>query len=137
MLSMRKHLPGQGPSENGARRQRVREQYADELFDAESRHLSLLRVQRRTRAPLAQAAARVPGDAAICRAADFTPPLRLAAIRRWICDGALCDWAHACGVRRTIALQSVAAWIARGGADLLFRDGPIARFIKRMTDCIE
>ncbi len=149
MLSMRKHLPGQSPIPETRTRVdgRVREQYRPmNSLDAEVEGISVsYEYQRRTRAPLAQAAARVPGDAAsLQKTADFTPAAAVIAAHPgdWhLAMERYADWAHRVWEFRPYPsrLQSVRCMDCAGwGRDLLFKDGAYRTdFIKPMTDCIE
>ena len=100
---------------------------------------------RRTRAPLAQAAAPVPGDAAsLQHTASFTPAAAVIAVHPgdWhVAMQSYADWAHRVWKFRPYpsALRSVRNMMPPGwGQDILFKDGSYRTdFIGPMTDCVE
>lgn len=149
VLMMRKHVPGTPPANETrtAVDRRLREEYRpmSSLDQAVEGTSLAYDYTRRTRAPLAQAAAPVPRDAAsLQRTASFAPAAAFIAVHPgdWhVAMERYADWAHRVWEFRpypsrlkTIRTMNCPGW----GQNILFRHGAYRTdFIKPMTDCVE
>jgi len=149
ILALRKHLPGSAPANETrtATDTQVRAEYRwgnslDAAVEGTSFSYEYL---RRTRAPLAQAVAPVPGDAAsLQKTANFAPASAVIAVHPGDWHTAMeryADWAHRVWKFRPYPsrLKSVRNMDCPGwGQNILFRDGAYRTdFITPMTDCVE